>query len=156
MIGIVVCWFRLWLRILVWVLILEIELISSHNFTLYPNITSPNKSSQTSTTSQLYCDGGHRGAHVPGQPLARGQRQAFLLLYAGLQEVHDLPGVHVRQATLAFEGLFDMIPVQAIENGRWMDDRYRDADHTLRMRILWRKAKGATDQYKWITAPRYI
>jgi hypothetical protein len=59
-------------------------------------------------------------------------------------------------ARLAFEGLFDMIPVQAIENGRWMDDRYRDAGHTLRMRILWRKAKGATDQYKWITAPRYI
>jgi hypothetical protein len=59
-------------------------------------------------------------------------------------------------ARLAFEGLFDMIPVQAIENGSWMDNRYRDAGHTMRMRILWRKAKGASDKYKWITAPRYM
>jgi hypothetical protein len=58
---------------------------------------------------------------------------------------------------LAYEVIFGYIPFKAIENGTWLDPVYRDAGHTLRMRIIWRRSKTSVQQiYPWIISPRYM
>lgn len=70
------------------------------------------------------------------------------------RKYHGIAPTEELAARLAFEVLFDIVPVKAVENGTWMDARYRDNGHTGRVHHLWRTCKGTATSYKWITAPR--
>jgi len=57
---------------------------------------------------------------------------------------------------LIFEISFDLIPIEYVLEGKWLDRRLRNIGHTERMRRLWTKAKRSPIQYSWITMPKYI
>lgn len=55
---------------------------------------------------------------------------------------------------LAYEVIFDIIPIKSLEDGTWLDARYRDSGHTMRMRIVWSRARSQVSKYPWISVPR--
>lgn len=68
---------------------------------------------------------------------------------------HNCSYVDELAQRLAYEVIFDMIPISAIEDGSWLDSRFRDSGHTTRMRIIWHRSGGsASKHYPWITYPR--
>lgn len=57
---------------------------------------------------------------------------------------------------LVYEGMFGFIPLDAIENGTWLNSKYRDSGHTMRMRIIWQRATpNVQKSYPWIVTPKY-
>lgn len=51
---------------------------------------------------------------------------------------------------LLFEMTFEIIPIDSVFQGGWLDVNLRDVGHTERMRRLWTRAKKAPLCYTWI------
>jgi hypothetical protein len=72
------------------------------------------------------------------------------------RQYHNINEADELALRLTYEGIFGYIPIHAIENGTWLNPSYRDAGHTLRMRIIWsRSNKVVRDKYTWIVSPKY-